>query len=65
MSDRAAFVRANRPRGHYVPSAEASLLLEQGWALLDDCPPPFGVKGPIADEVLLLLPPPRREEAVL
>lgn len=50
---RAEIIAANRPRGHYVPVHEASVLMEQGWQLLDDCPAPFGVKGPVPDEVLL------------
>ena len=64
MSARAAAVRSNRPRGIYVPAADAPLHLAQGWRLLDDCPPAPGANLSrffARDEVLLL--PPSREEA--
>jgi hypothetical protein len=57
---RAEAVAANRPRGIYMPTAEASAYLAIGWQLLDDCPPAPG--APHRDEVLLR-PPPQEEVA--
>jgi hypothetical protein len=51
----AAAVRRNRPRGIYLPTAEASRALANGFALFDDCPPLSGAKYH-RDEVLLLPP---------
>lgn len=57
MTTRADMVRRNRPRGLYVPTAEAQTLLHCGWELVDDCPPPLGVKAAgLRDEVLLAPP---------
>lgn len=51
-----------RPRGIYVPTFEASLLLVAGWQLMDDCPDGPGNRNFFArDEVLLR--PPLRESA--
>jgi hypothetical protein len=61
MTARATIVRAHRPRGVYVPTAEASLALANGWTLLDDCPAVPGAHFFDRDEVLLL--PPQGEEA--
>jgi hypothetical protein len=55
MSERSTLIRRNRPRGIYVPTAEAQPYIElAGWTVLDDCPG--------YDEVLLA-PPARAEEA--
>lgn len=61
MSDRAAIIRSNRPRGVYVPVDEAQGYLHAGWALLDECLPIPG--APHRDEVLLLPPDQRAESA--
>jgi hypothetical protein len=58
---RRAIIAAHRPRGVYVPTAEASLYLAGGWSLLDDCPAAPG--APQRDEVLLLPPACEREGA--
>jgi hypothetical protein len=59
QQQRAALVRRNRPRGHYIPNSEAQALITLcGWHLLDDCP--AGVNGIVHDECLLL--PPQSEE---
>jgi hypothetical protein len=60
MNARAEIVRRSRPRGVYVPTQEAQLLLHSGWELLDDCPRLPGSKAQ-PDEVLLA--PPAMERA--
>lgn len=53
-AQRAAIVRANRPRGHYIATDDVSAHLACGWRLLDDCP---------GHDEVLLAPPAGREEA--
>lgn len=56
MSARTRVIQRNRPRGVYVPLAEAQMLLHLGWELVDDCPTPDGVMAAPCDEVLLAPP---------